>query len=316
MGNMTPLNSKSFAAGHFELAIDGHKSTTFLKSCEGGWTKGNVVDDPVGALSNRVKHISTVEIEPLSFEIGMAGSTQVLEWIQGSWNRKWGRRNGQITHADFNQNEMYEHWFYDALLTETTFPALDATAKDAAYLKCKILPERVQTKSLQGSSQKVRGEYGAPKQKMWMPSAFRFQLDQVDGMEYTNKIESFTIKQGVKKMFIGSDRYPQIEPTNIQFPNIVGTMSLAYAEPLLKWHNDYVVSRTATKDFMAQMSGSLEFLAPDRKRTIFRIDLSDVGLMSAQIQQASANTDQIKRLKFELYVGSMQLGGAGSLGLE
>jgi T4-like virus tail tube protein gp19 len=312
---MTALNHSSFAAGHFELSIDGHKATTFLKSCDGGWAKANVADDPIGAQSGRVKHLSTIEIEPLSFELGLAGSTQVLQWIQGSWNRKWARRNGQITHADFNLKQTFEHWFYDALMVETTFPTLDANSKETAYLKCKIQPERVQTKSLQGSGTQIAGQY-SPKQKLWLSSAFRFGIDQFDGMEYTNKLESFTIKQGTKKMFTGADRFPQIEPTNIQFPNLTGTVSLAHADRLLKWHHDYVYSEKATKDIKAQLSGCIEFLSPDRKQTIFRINLSQVGLMSASIQQATANTDQIKRAKFEMFVGSMELDGAGALGLE
>jgi hypothetical protein len=34
------------------------------------------------------------------------------------------------------------------------------------------------------------------------------------------------------------------------------------------------------------------------------------------MQQSTANSDQIKRLKYELYVGEMKLDGQGALGLE
>ncbi|HEX4419136.1 MAG TPA: phage tail protein [Kofleriaceae bacterium] len=304
--------SKSYTAGHFELQIDGHKTTTFLKSVDGGSVKANTVDDPIGANSGRVKHVATVDVEPMSIEFGMAGSAQVLQWIQGSWNRQWSRRNGQITHADFNLKQTFEHWFYDALITETTFPTLDGSSKDGGYLKCKIQPEQVVTKTLPPSSS-VSSEY-TTKQKMWMPSAFRFTLDQIDDLQYANKIDSFTIKQGVKKMYTGADRFPQIEPTKIEFPNITGTIALGYADKLLQWHHDYIVA--GKKDPKAQMSGGIEFLSPDRKSTIFRINLFEVGLVSASIQQATANQDQIKRVKFEMFVGSMTLDGTGALGLE
>ncbi|HEU4726237.1 MAG TPA: hypothetical protein VFT22_00040 [Kofleriaceae bacterium] len=309
---MTVPKSKSYTAGHFELIIDGHKTTTFLKSVDGGWAKANAIDDPVGADSGRIKHISTVEVEPLSIEFGLSGAAQVLQWIQGSWNRKWSRRNGQISHADFNLKQTFEHWFYEALITETTFPTLDGASKEGGYLKCKIQPETVVTKVTPPTSQ-VSGDYSI-KQKMWSPSAFRFTLDQIDDMQYTNKIESFTIKQSVKKMYTGADRFPQIEPTGIQFPNITGTISLGYADKLLQWHHDYIVK--GTKDPKAQMSGAIEFLSPDRTKTIFRINLFQVGLVSAAVQQATANADQIKRVKFEMFVGSMKLDGPGSLGLE
>jgi len=309
---MTVSQSKSYTAGHFELQIDGHKTTTFLKSVDGGWAKANAVDDPVGANSGRVKHISTVDVEPLSIEFGLSGASQMLQWIQGSWNRQWSRRNGQISHADFNLKQTFEHWFYDALITETTFPALDGSAKEGAYLKCKIQPEQVVTKKTPPGPP-ISSSYST-KQKMWLPSAFRFTLDQIDDLQYTNKIESFTIKQGVKKMYTGADRFPQIEPTNVQFPNIVGTISLGYADKLLQWHHDYIVA--GKKDPAAQMSGAIEFLTPDRTKTIFRINLFEVGLVSAAVQQATANQDQIKRVKFEMFVGNMKMDGAGALGLD
>ena len=307
---MTVSQSKSYTAGHFELQIDGHKTTTFLKTVDGGWAKANVIDDPNAGNSGRVKHLSTIEIEPLSFEFGLSGSTHILEWIQGSWNRKWSRRNGQITHADFNLKQTFEHEFRDALITETTFPALDGSSKEGGYLKCKIQPEYVATKISSGSQ--VSSDY-SPKQKLWTPSAFRFTIDQFDGMQYTNKIESFTIKQGVKKMFTGQDRFPQIEPTKLEFPNISGTIALGYADKLLKWHNDYIYS--GKKDPSQQLTGAIEFLSPDRASTIFAIHLKEVGLLSATIQQAQANADQIKRVKFDMFVGSMKLDGPGSLGL-
>jgi hypothetical protein len=302
---------RSYAAGHFELRIDGHKTHAYLKSVSGGWVKANVSDDPIGAQSGRVKQLSNVEIEPMEVEVGMAGAPEILEWIQGSWNKKWSRRSGQISHADFNLKESYEHEFFEALLTEVTFPALDGAAKEAAYLKCKWLPERVQTKT-QPMTQAVGGII-SPNQKMWIPSAFRFTIDQVDGMEYTNKLEAFTIKQGIKKMFVGRNRYPQIEPTNLQFPNLSGTISLAHAEKLIKWHHDYVYKENARKDLQAQYSGAIEFLTPDRKQTIFRIDLYGVGVSNVSIPQSTANNDQIKRAKFELFVSDMKLdiGGLG-----
>jgi len=307
---MTVPQSKSYTAGHFELLIDGHKTTTYLKSVDGGWAKANVVDDPVGGETNRIKHISSLEIDPLSVEFGLSGSTHILEWIQDSWNRKYTRRNGQISHADFNLKKTFEHEFFDALIVETTFPALDGASKDHGYLKCKLQPERVVTKMAPGPT--IVGDYNL-KQKFWTSSAFRLTLDHIDGMQYTNKIESFTIKQGIKKFYTGANRFPQIEPTKIEFPNLSGTIALGYADGLLQWHHDYIVA--GTKDPEAQMTGALEFLSPDRASTIFRISLAEVGLASAAVMPASANADEIKRVKFELFVGSMKLEVPGALGL-
>jgi hypothetical protein len=308
---MTIPSTKSYAAGHFELLIDGHKTTTYLKAVEGGWAKANVIDEPIGADPNRVKHLGTVELDPISLEFGLSGSRQLLEWMQGSFNRKWSRRNGQISHADFNLNETFEHWFYDALITEASFPTLDGSSKDSGYLKCKIQPERVLTKP--GPPKSISGQYTIT-QKQWVPSSFRFTIDRLDAMKYTNKIDGFTIKQGIKRLYTGADRFPQIEPTSIQFPNLTGTIALAYADDLLKWHSDYVFKGTV--DPRSQLTGSIEYLTADRTNTIFRINLFEIGLMSAMVEPSTANSDSIKRVKFEMFVGRMEIDGPGSLGLD
>jgi hypothetical protein len=276
--------------------------------------RANVVDDPVGAGAIRVKHISSVDIEPFSFEFGLTGANEVLQWIQGSWNRQYSRRNGQITHADFNLNPIFEHEFLNALIAETVFPTLDGSAKDSGFIKVKVQPENVITRKVNGGA-KVTGRLGQKTaQKMWTTSAFRLNIDSVDCMKYCNKIESFTIKQGIKKSYSGADRFPTCEPTNVQFPNLIGTISLEYADQLLQWHDEYVVQ--GKKDRPSQKTGSIEFLTPDRTQTIFSINLYEVGLAFCGIEPSTANQEAIKRVKFELYVHKMDLGGGGGLGFE
>jgi len=303
---------KASSIGHFELAIDGHTSTAYLKSVEGGYIRAGLMDEPIGPENHRIKHTSVASIEPFSVELGLSGANDVLRWIQQSWRKEWSRRNGEIKHANFDLYQTFTHEFYDALITETTFPALDGSSKDAAYLKVKIQPERVVTAKVDG--EQVKAEIGREgKQKMWLCSGFRLHIEGVQNIEYTNKIDSFTIKQGVKQLYTGIDRLPQIEPTKIEFPSITGTIALGYADGILKWYDEAVVKGGA--DPSMQKTGWLEFLAPDRSTVIFRINLDEVGLAHAQIPQSTANADQIKRVKFELYVGRMDLDGHG-MGFE
>ena len=306
-----PDSKLSSAAGFFALAIDGHPSTAYLKSVEGGHHRAQIVDEPIGPDGERVKHISTVEIEPFSIELGISGAEGVLQWIQQSWNRDYSRHNGQITHGNFDRKQIFEHEFTDALITETTFPTLDGGSKDAAYLKIKIQPEHViETKK---SGAVIDGTMG-DKQKMWTCSGFRFTIDHVDGFQYTNKLDSFTIKQGIKKLYTGGHRIPQIEPTKIEFPNLSGTLSLAYADKILEWYQKYVVD--GSQDPGAQQHGVIEFLSPDRASTLFKIQLYGVGIHHAEILSSTANVEALKRVKYELYVERMELDGGGALGME
>ena len=303
-------DSKSYTAGHFELAIDGHPSTAYLKTVDGGYVRASLMDEPIGPENMRIKHTSTVDIEPFSLDFGISGASDVLKWIRDSWKKQFSRRNGQITHANFDLNQTFTHEFGDALITETTFPTLDGASKEAAYLKLKFQPESVITKKQDGG--RVQSNIGS-KQKMWMCSGFRLMIDGIDGVEYTNKIESFTIKQSIKKFYTGADRFPTVEPTKIEFPNINGTIGLGYADSLIAWYQKYVVDGQA--DTSAQKTGSIEFLSPDRASVIFRLNLYEVGIHHLSIVPSPANADQIKRAKFELYVGHMDLDD-GSSGFE
>lgn len=306
---MSTQTKKSYTSGHFELQIDGKPTTAYLKSLDGGFGKHALIDERIGPENKAIKHASVWEVDPFSFEFGLSGANQVLTWIKNSWNKDPTRHDGQIVHANFNMEATFTHEFSGALITETTFPALDGGSKEAAYIKVKCQPYA--TSISPGGGGKLKGML-TQKQKLWLCSGFRLNIDGIDEMKYANKVESFTIKQNVKKMYTGKFRQPEIIPTKIEFPNISGTISLEYAKGLLDWYKKYV--QTGQDDPAAQKSGSLEFLAPNRQDVIFRINLYEVGLLSAAILQSTANADQIKRVKFELYVGRMDM-DTGAMGM-
>jgi hypothetical protein len=306
------LQKRAYTAGHFELKIDSHVTTAYIKTVEGGYARRSIVDEPIGPDLNRIKHTAVLDIEPMTCECGIAGLGDVLRWIQASWRKEFNRRSGQITHANFDLNPTFEHEFFDALIQETTFPALDGGAREAAFMKIKFQPERVKHRKV-SSKNKVRPITGS-KQKLWTPSSFRFSIDGIDEMKFTNKVDAFTVKQGVKKFWMGEPDHPQIEPTKLEFPNITGTIALEYADKLLEWYASYIVK--GQNDKKAQKSGMIEFLDPSKTKTIFAINLYEMGIAHLQVIGSTANQDAIKRVKFELYCGRMDIDGGQQLGLE
>ncbi len=306
------MSTSAYTAGNFELFIDDetNKATAYLKTVDGGFVNAALVDESIGSAIHRVKHTSVASIEPFSVEFGIAGAGSVLSWIQASWRRDFSRRSGHILHANFDLDQTYFHQFYDALIMETTFPALDGASKDAAYIKLKFQPERVDTQN-KDTSDSINDKHIPKSQKMWLCSGFRLAIDGVDDSQNANKIESFTIKQGVKAFYTGKDRFPQIEPTKIEFPHIVGTIAEAAGDGMQKWYEQCVANGMADTQSIKQ--GALEFLAPDKHTVLFRITLRDCGLLSYKLQPSTANSDQIKRAKFEIYVGAMDLDGKGEL---
>src|SRR4051812_47236371 len=82
-------------AGHFELVIDHHRSSAYVKSVDGGHIKSNVIDEPIGHHHDRIKHTTVAEIEPVTAELGFSGADPVMLWMQSCWRRDIQRRSGE-----------------------------------------------------------------------------------------------------------------------------------------------------------------------------------------------------------------------------
>lgn len=295
---------RAYSGGHFELFLDGHKTTAYMKSVDGGNKKHNVIEEGHGSDLDKMKHPATVDIEPFTIECGMSGTNDIIRLMEKSWKKSFRGFHGQITHGDFDLKPVFEHEFFNALITEVTFPTLDGSAKDPAYLKFKIQPQDVHVRTLSGGGPRLHMPMSS-KQKLWNPSNFRFTIDGIDDMENTNKLESFTIKQGVKKHYNGPEQELKLQASNVVFPSLSGTIALAYADGLFRWYNETHTKRMSSRS--SHRTGSIEFLSPDLSKTLFAIHLYDVGITTAHVTASTANADQIKRAKFDLYVGRMEL---------
>jgi hypothetical protein len=304
-------NKRAYPAGQFMLTIDGAKDpTSYIHWIEGGHVKGNVIDEQHGADHNRLRHLANVECAPISLEMGMAVTKPWLKWIEASWSRKFERKTGAITYADFDLQAKLIQSFSGALISECTFPACDASDKKASYLGIKL--EIEQSKLEKGGGQKIQPLDGTNQQKSWLNSAFRFSIDGMD-TSMVNKIDSFKVTQKVKKNFSGKHRYAQLEPSGIEFPNITFYMATAYADDFIKWHNDFII--TGDRDIDQYKTGSIEYMAPNHDDSLLCLDLYGMAINSLALEKAEAHSDKVSRVKIELSVERMEI-DAGMPGLE
>ncbi|HWM88132.1 MAG TPA: phage tail protein, partial [Kofleriaceae bacterium] len=300
------LGRKSYSAGHFLFQIDeSGEGAAYVKSVSGGMVKGAVLEDQAGPVATQFKHVGAVEIDPIQIEIGMALSKPLLEWIRGSWRRQFSRRSGSVIHADFDFRTKFEQWFEDALITETKFPTLDGSAKEPAYLSVTLQPERVKPKAGDGSI--LRGNHGIH-QKLWQPCNFRLDIQGVD-CSYVNRIDSFSVTQRIKPLYTGSTRFPEVEPTGIDFSNLVVYIGVEHADDFMAWYEQFIVR--GDKDTRQERDGFLEFMAPDGHTVLFTINLNRLGIHKLSVEKSEANSEQIKRYKIELYLESMELEYSG-----
>jgi hypothetical protein len=304
---MDLLTSRAHASSHFHFAIDGQESF-LVKSFEGGLPKGNTVEEPIGTTLHVIKHLTTFEIEPLTVELGMQDGLPMLKWIRDSWTTNYCRKNGSVKLADFNLKNVKEYQFSNALITETTFPTLDASAKEGAMLKVKIQPEDALLSA--GDSNQIVAQMKAfQKQKLWITSNFELDLKGYD-TRGISKIDGFTVKQGVKSYSTGRNRYPFWEPTKLVFPDISVYMAMAHAESMLGWYQKTCEDRNT--DPKLQTTGSIFYLDPTLSRHVFEIKLTGVGLKGMTIDKAERG-DSPRRIKFDLYVSEMDIATSGVL---
>jgi hypothetical protein len=301
------VTTRSFSAGQYVLHLDGAPDTAYIQSIQGGHVKGAVISEKHGADHNQIRHLGSVECEPISLELGMAVSKPWLQWIKASWNRDFSRKNGSIVYADFDRNARLQVEFFEALVTETSFPACDGSDKKAAYLGVKL---DIEHSKMSKASGKITNVDGHNRQKNWLTSSFNFNIDDMD-TSMVNKVDAFKVTQKVKKLYTGKDRFAQLEPSGIEFPNITFYMAAAYADDFIKWYDDFIVK--GDKDTSQYKTGSIEYMAPNGADTLLQLDLYGIAISSISLEKAEAQSAKLARMKIECSVEMMDIieGGPG-----
>lgn len=295
---MATSDQRSYTAGKYALDLDG-KFAGWIKSVEGGHATADVIVEKVATDLIWHKHIAGVKYDDITLSCGTAMSKAFYEWLQASVDHQAKRiTSGAIVAADYNFKETGRLNFFNALITEVGFPALDAASKDAASMSLKFAVET--TRQLNATGSPIKGDLGAGQQKKWTPANFRLAIDGIPtGCKWVNKIEALTVKQKVVDNPLGEFRDFQKEPAHIEFPNLVVTVAESHADEFYKWHEDFVIKGNC--DQSKEKGGSLTYLASDTKTELFTINFQGLGIFSAKAEKSESASENIKRVKFEMY---------------
>jgi hypothetical protein len=303
---MPAPTTKNFATGHFDVVIDSHEVTAYVKSVDGGLIKATSTEESMGPYHIKNRHLATREIDPLTIEMGASGGRWALDVLDKFVaRREHTRHTGSIKHADANLKEQYEYTFKRALVTEITFPPkLDANGKDFATIKVKMQPEEIDFKLGEGpqfSPAKVN------LQKQWMTSAFRLNIDGLDTNHVTS-IEPLTFKIGTKIFKKGGFKLPEYMPTKLEMPKLSFMMPMKFAGSVIEWFRGAVAKEgeTAGPDASYEKNGSIEILDSSHKKTVYEIELYNMGPETFSIQKSEANKAETKLCKFEAYITSVK----------
>ena len=295
----TAVVSRSYVAGRFALVVEGTPGG-FLRSAEGGAATSEVVVERVGADGIAAKHLAGVTYELITVATGLQ-SRALTDWIAASWTSGPQRKNGAVQHADYDNTVVSEREFVNALIAETTLPALDAASKDAASITVKLAPEATRLKP--GSGAKAQGS-ADKSQGTWSRSGFRFEMTGLDGGK-VSKIDSFTVRLANTATDVGEARDYEKAPGHIEFPNLRITLAATSAQTWEAWHEDFVLK--GNNGPAQERSGAIVYLDAVTGSELGRIKLSGCGIYRLAPERAVTGAEAIARVVAELYCERMEL---------
>ncbi|MBC7944583.1 MAG: phage tail protein [Burkholderiales bacterium] len=293
------MPATNFPTSRFLLIVDGQEAG-FVQSVEGGAVSAEVIAVSSGSELFSSKHIGPPQYEDLGIQIGLSMSPAFYAWVADSWVTRQRQRDLSVIVCDAQLKAIQESQFFRTLITETTFPALDASSKDAGTIDIKFTPELSRTKK--GSGQLV--PTSAPtKQKQWLVSNFRLDIPGLDCAK-VSRIDTFTVKQTLIRHTDGAGA-TRIAPDRLDFPNLKISLAESSAQSWLQWHEDFVVK--GNNGAGQERKGSLTLLAPNLTSELVRINFFNLGIFRMGREKAAADKQAIARLTAELYCERMEL---------
>ncbi len=302
--NNSDTSNSPFTAGTFLFVFDkgDTSSSAYVKSVEGGHTKGNIVEEQHGASVLKFHHLSTVEVEPITVELGLGASKDILTWIADTWQHNFVRHSGSILHAPYSGKTAFSQTYTDALLEEATIPDVDANSNDAAFLKFKVQPYTVDNKD--GDGAQLQGNEES-KQKLWLKSNFTLSVDGFD-CSHVTKVDALTVKQKLKALHTGRDRFPVWEAVGVELPKLTFEIPLSHASDFLAWHKDYVIDGKVDTE-QSKRDGALTFMDHTLTKELMTVTFQQLGLHNLTIDKSEANKEAIKNCKVELFFEEISL---------
>lgn len=290
---------RSYTAGHFMMTIDG--SPSVLKDFDGGNIKGEVGQIKLASDNLDIKTITNLKFEPFTINVGMSMGKSLYEWIKASIEKQHIYKTGFIAAANYDYKAMSYRHFQDALITEITLPALDASNKETAFFTIKFDPVKIEYQD--GDNADIKGEVNT-KQKVWHNSNFRFRLGDLP-CSRVSKIDSITLKQSVVEDPVGEQRINDKVPGKLEVPNLKVTFSAVDGAPWQKWFKDFCIDGNCGND--KELSGVIEFLSPNGKEVLGSLDLFQVGIFALTTAKSESGKDEVHKMTAELYVERMAL---------
>ena len=296
--------TRTYAAAHFALELNGIEKIGIFRSVEGGGIKADVMTYQNGGIYDRWRQLGKPKFEDVKLQVGMSMTESFYNWVDDFFAGQASRKDGTIIAADFYFEERARRQFSNAMIKEMTFPKLDANDKNTAFMNITLGVEDMVFAPPQAGN-KLKQNLGSQAQKSWKACNFRFSLDlealKPCGRRVT-KVESFTVKQNILEYHMGGVRSPTLTPSPIDFPQLSFTLPEVDAEPLYK----HFTKRGVKGEVPGRFNGTIECFDNTEEKTVkFTLTFSNADILNIQPDKADATSEEIKQVKVDLYVESM-----------
>ena len=215
------------------------------------------------------KHLGAALYEPFELQFGFSVGKPLFDWIAETWRGDGARRSGAVLSCDDQLTIHGEHSFKDALILETTIPALDQTSLEPAWLGVQFASQQGELKPHSG---KASGNPQDP-EKLLTGAGFKLEIDGLDCGK-VRQIQPLTFRQQIYRPAPREPGEIHLEAGTLDFSDV----SVIFRDPhppkdFSDWHERTVVRGGPHEE----KSGTLTLLSHGKK-TLAKIKLHGLGL--------------------------------------
>jgi hypothetical protein len=266
------------------LELDGSYSPA--EAADGGNAFAEVGAEPPQDSVLR-KHLTAVRYEDLVVQVPLGlAAAPLVSWIGVSLQNGAVPKSGALVYVDYTGKEMRRLEFQNAVITEVTLPACDASsAKDRGDLTLRLVPE---TTRLAGASGKTASAAFGKSQRL-MTSMFRMN---VQGLENACKSIRSVSAPSAKRPLLRSGGLEKVSKTAAGLLDCA-PISIVLAErdagPFYMWFSEFVLKGNVNN---GERPGRLEFLAPTIGTVLATVDFGNLGIVRYAPLSPSAESAQ------------------------
>jgi hypothetical protein len=240
-----------------------------LNDAAGGEAFSEVIQEPVDATGVVPKHLGQTLYNDLTvvFDAGMSAPFYAL--ITSFLDRVDTAFDGSISFLSIQLKEVLRLDFTEAVIEEFHLPALEGGSKEAGSFTLML--------DL-GSSARVAGDLGVKtvaNGKNWKRSNFRITIDGLS-LTKTSRIDALTVQRRISR------RGTVIEASPLEIPDIIVHVPTVDAAPIFAWYDAAVIGGIPT-----ERNGKIEILAANQQDVLFTLDLFNLGIYSAALDDST-----------------------------